>query len=116
MGPLPALNVVVISGMIGQLLILPNAVKNAQKKVVSFYGIGIFIGVYLGLFFLFSLFSFVSGQQVCVGDINNSNTVDVNDLLGVLTRFSESGDLNEDINKKMLTRFKTSKHFFVGKV
>ena len=53
MGPLPALNVVVISGMIGQLLILPNAVKNAQKKIVSFYGIGIFIGVYLGLFFLF---------------------------------------------------------------
>ena len=53
MGPLPALNVVVISGMVGQLLILPNAVKNAQKKIVSFYGIGIFIGVYLGLFFLF---------------------------------------------------------------
>ena len=55
MGPLPALNVVVISGMIGQLLILPNAVKNAQKKIVSFYGIGIFIGVYLGLFFLTTL-------------------------------------------------------------
>jgi len=53
MGPLPALNVVVISGMIGQLLIIPNAIKNAQKKIVSFYGIGIFIGVYLGLFFLF---------------------------------------------------------------
>ena len=46
MGPLPALNVVVISGMIGQLLILPNAIKNAQKKIVSLYGLGIFIGVY----------------------------------------------------------------------
>ena len=53
MGPLPALNVVVISGMIGQLLILPNAIKNAQKKIVSLYGLGIFIGVYVGLYFLF---------------------------------------------------------------
>ena len=48
MGPLPALNVVVISGMIGQLLILPSAIKNAQKKIVSHYGLGIFIGVYVG--------------------------------------------------------------------
>jgi uncharacterized membrane protein YfcA len=53
MGPLPALNVVVISGMIGQLLILPNAVKNAQKAIVLYYGIGIFVGVYMGLYFLF---------------------------------------------------------------
>ena len=53
MGPLPALNVVVISGMIGQLLILPNAIKNAQKKIVSLYGLGIFTGVYVGLYFLF---------------------------------------------------------------
>ena len=53
MGPLPALNVVVISGMIGQLLILPNAIKNAQKKIVSLYGSGIFVGVYVGLYFLF---------------------------------------------------------------
>ena len=53
MGPLPALNVVVVSGMIGQLLILPNAIKNAQKKIVSLYGIGIFVGVYLGLYFFF---------------------------------------------------------------
>tara|TARA_B100000768_G_C11094185_1_gene296269 strand:- start:172 stop:717 length:546 start_codon:yes stop_codon:yes gene_type:complete len=47
---------------------------------------------------IFSLFSFVTGQQVCVGDIDGNGSVDVNDLLGVLTRFSESGDLNEDIN------------------
>ena len=53
MGPLPALNVVVISGMIGQLLILPNAVKNAQKAIVLYYGIGISVGVYMGLYFLF---------------------------------------------------------------
>ena len=53
MGPLAALNVVVVSGMIGQLSILPNAIKNAQKKIVSFYGIGIFAGVYLGLSFFF---------------------------------------------------------------
>ena len=50
------------------------------------------------LFSFLSLFSFVDSQHVCVGDIDNSNTVDVNDLLGVLTRFSERGDLNEDIN------------------
>ena len=53
MGPLPALNVVIISGMIGQLIILPNAVKRAQKNVVLSYGGGIFVGVYLGLYFLF---------------------------------------------------------------
>jgi len=47
---------------------------------------------------IFSLFSFVTGQQVCVGDIDGNGSIDVNDLLGVLTRFSESGDLNEDIN------------------
>ena len=46
----------------------------------------------------FSLFYFVNSQYVCIGDINGDNVVDVNDLLGVLTRFSESGDLNEDIN------------------
>jgi uncharacterized membrane protein YfcA len=53
MGPLPALNVVIISGMVGQLIILPNAVKRAQKNVVLSYGGGIFVGVYLGLYFLF---------------------------------------------------------------
>ena len=53
MGPLPALNVVVISGIICQLLILPNSIKKAQKKIVSFYGLGIFLGVYVGLYFLF---------------------------------------------------------------
>ena len=53
MGPLPALNVVIISGMIGQLIILPNAIKRAQKNVVLSYGGGIFLGVYLGLYFLF---------------------------------------------------------------
>ena len=51
MGPLPALNVVIISGMVGQLIILPNAIKRAQKNVVLSYGI--FLGVYLGLYFLF---------------------------------------------------------------
>ena len=53
MGPLPALNVVIISGMIGQLIILPNAIKRAQKNTVLSFGGGLFLGVYLGLNFLF---------------------------------------------------------------
>jgi len=53
MGPLPALNVVIISGMIGQLILLPNAIKRAQKNTVLSFGGGLFLGVYLGLYFLF---------------------------------------------------------------
>ena len=53
MGPLLALNVVIISGMIGQLILLPNAIKRAQKNTVLSFGGGLFLGVYLGLYFLF---------------------------------------------------------------
>ena len=49
---------------------------------------------------LFGFFTFmnVNRQEICIGDIDSNNIVDVNDLLGILSRFSETGDLIEDID------------------
>ena len=58
-----------------------------------FYGLFSFYGS-------FAMFTFtnVNSQEICAGDIDSNNIVDVNDLLGVLSRFSETGDLIEDID------------------
>ena len=57
---------------------------------------------------MFKLITFVMGfflscnnvysQELCVGDIDNNLTVDVNDLLGVLSNFGLEGDIIEDID------------------
>ena len=53
--------------------------------------------LYSILGFLFSL-SNSNCQNICIGDINDDNIVDVNDLLGVLSRFNENGGLSEDVD------------------
>lgn len=52
---------------------------------------------FYGLFGLFAILN-VNSQEICVGDIDGNHIVNVNDLLGVLSRFSETGDLIEDID------------------
>ena len=47
---------------------------------------------------IFSSYNNVYSQELCVGDIDNNLTVDVNDLLGVLSNFGLEGDIIEDID------------------
>ena len=57
---------------------------------------------------MFKLFAFVMSifsqhdniysQELCLGDIDNNLSVDVNDLLGVLSNFGSEGDIIEDID------------------
>ena len=50
------------------------------------------------LYSFICIFYTVECQTNCVGDVNSDSIVDVNDLLNVLSRFSENGDLNEDVD------------------
>jgi len=47
---------------------------------------------------IFSQYDNISSQEICVGDIDNNLSVDVNDLLGVLSNFGLEGDIIEDID------------------
>ena len=61
---------------------------------------------------MFKLFTFIMGivsqydniysQEICVGDIDNNLSVDVNDLLGVLSNFGLEGDIIEDIDNNLV--------------
>lgn len=47
---------------------------------------------------IFSQYNNIYSQEICVGDIDNNLSVDVNDLLGVLSNFGSEGDIIEDID------------------
>ena len=47
---------------------------------------------------IFSQYDNIYSQEICVGDIDNNLSVDVNDLLGVLSNFGLEGDIIEDID------------------
>ena len=47
---------------------------------------------------IFSQYDNIYSQEICVGDIDNNLSVDVNDLLGVLSNFGLEGDNIEDID------------------
>ena len=47
---------------------------------------------------IFSQYNNIYSQELCVGDIDNNLSVDVNDLLGVLSNFGLEGDNIEDID------------------
>ena len=47
---------------------------------------------------IFSQYNNIYSQELCVGDIDNNFSVDVNDLLGVLSNFGLEGDIIEDID------------------
>jgi hypothetical protein len=46
----------------------------------------------------FSQYENIYSQELCIGDTDNNLTVDVNDLLGVLSNFGLEGDIIEDID------------------
>jgi len=46
----------------------------------------------------FSQYDNIYSQELCLGDIDNNLSVDVNDLLGVLSNFGMQGDIIEDID------------------
>jgi len=47
---------------------------------------------------IFSQYNNIYSQELCIGDIDNNLSVDVNDLLGVLSNFGNEGSIQEDIN------------------
>lgn len=47
---------------------------------------------------IFSQYNNIYSQELCLGDIDNNLTIDVNDLLGVLSNFGLEGDIIEDID------------------
>lgn len=53
---------------------------------------------FLSIFALFSNITNTTSQEICLGDVDDNLIVDVNDLLGVLSQFSQGGDLVEDID------------------
>ena len=55
-------------------------------------------GLFTSVMLLFSNMTNVTSQSLCIGDIDNNRLIDVNDLLSVLSRFNEVGDLIEDID------------------
>ena len=55
-------------------------------------------GLFTSVVLLFSNMSNVTSQSLCIGDVDNDSHIDVNDLLSVLSRFNEVGDMVEDID------------------
>ena len=51
---------------------------------------------------IFSQYNNIYSQEVCVGDIDNNLSIDVNDLLGVLSNFGLEGDIIEDIDNNLI--------------
>jgi len=52
----------------------------------------------LSIMSVFSNITNTTSQDLCLGDVDDNLIVDVNDLLGVLSQFSQEGDLVEDID------------------
>ena len=55
-------------------------------------------GLFTSVMLLFSNMTNVTSQDICMGDIDNNMIINVNDILSVLSRFNEVGDLVEDID------------------
>jgi len=51
---------------------------------------------------IFSQYDNIYSQELCIGDIDNNLSVDVNDLLGVLSNFGLEGDISEDIDNNLI--------------
>jgi hypothetical protein len=64
-------------------------IMNKMSKLLTF-----FVGVT-------NMFQPINSQAPCLGDIDNNLSVDVNDLLGVLSNFGLEGDISEDIDNNL---------------
>ena len=51
---------------------------------------------------IFSQYDNIYSQEICLGDIDNNLSVDVNDLLDVLSNFGLEGDIIEDIDNNLV--------------
>ena len=73
LGPIPAMNVIIISGLVGASFTVRRAIQYAQKQVTLFYSLGLCVGVFLGLNFLFEKevkeITFYMGVFILVGTL-----------------------------------------------
>ena len=53
LGPIAGMNIVIVSGLVGVAFTVKRAIKYSQKKITLFYSLGLCIGAFIGLNFLF---------------------------------------------------------------
>ena len=53
LGPIAGMNIVILSGLVGVAFTVKRAIKFSQKKITLFYSLGLCIGAFIGLNFLF---------------------------------------------------------------
>ena len=53
LGPIAGMNVIILSGLVGVAFTVKRAIKYSQKKITLFYSLGLCVGAFIGLNFLF---------------------------------------------------------------
>ncbi|MBT5765613.1 MAG: sulfite exporter TauE/SafE family protein, partial [Kordiimonadaceae bacterium] len=73
LGPIEAMNVIIVSGLVGTSFTVRRAIKYSQKRVTLFYSLGLCVGVFFGLNFLFQKeiteITFYMGVFIIVGTL-----------------------------------------------
>ena len=73
LGPIPGMNIIILSGLVGVTFTIRRAVKYSQKRITLFYSLGLCIGAFIGLNFLFqneiSEITFYMGIFILVGTL-----------------------------------------------
>ena len=53
LGPIAGMNIIILSGLVGVAFTVKRAMKYSQKKITLFYSLGLCVGAFIGLNFLF---------------------------------------------------------------
>ena len=73
LGPIAAMNVIILSGLVGASFTVRRALKYSQKRITLFYSLGLCVGVFIGLNFLFdneiTKITFYMGIFILVGTL-----------------------------------------------
>ncbi len=73
LGPIAGMNIIILSGLVGVVFTVRRAIKYSQKKITLFYSLGLCIGAFIGLNFLFqneiSEITFYMGIFILVGTL-----------------------------------------------
>lgn len=73
LGPIPGMNIIILSGLVGVTFTIRRAVKYSQKRITLFYSLGLCVGAFIGLNFLFqneiSEITFYMGIFILVGTL-----------------------------------------------
>jgi hypothetical protein len=73
LGPIAAMNVIILSGLVGASFTVKRALKFSQKRITLFYSLGLCVGVFIGLNFLFdneiTQITFYMGVFILVGTL-----------------------------------------------